>query len=60
MSTNATELMTVSEAAIVLRVSAATVYRLVKAGDLPGVHLGGPGSSIRIPADALAEMVARR
>lgn len=33
-------LMTVSEAAAALRVSRATVYRLVHAGTLPGTRLG--------------------
>jgi excisionase family DNA binding protein len=52
--------LTPSEAAILLRVSAATIYRLVRTGDLPGVHIAGPGSSIRIPAAAIDELLARR
>jgi excisionase family DNA binding protein len=52
--------LTPSEAAILLRVSAATIYRLVRTGDLPSVHIAGPGSSIRIPAAAIDELLARR
>ena len=37
--------MTVSEAAAALRVSRATVYRLVHAGTLPGTR---PGRSMRV------------
>ena len=39
MSTDAAPatLLTPSEAAILLRVSAATIYRLVRTGDLPGL-----------------------
>jgi excisionase family DNA binding protein len=53
-------LLTPSEAAIALRVSVHTIYRLVRSGDLPGVHIAGPGSSIRIPAAVIEELLARR
>jgi excisionase family DNA binding protein len=53
-------LLTPSEAAIALRVSVHTVYRLCKVGDLPSIRLGGPGSSVRIPVAAIDELLARR
>ena len=35
------ELMTAAEVAVVLRMSRKTVYKLAKAGELPGRKLGG-------------------
>ena len=47
-------LLTVSEAAEFLRLSASTVYEKVDAGELAAVRLGrGPKARIRITADAL-------
>jgi excisionase family DNA binding protein len=42
--------LTVLEVADVMRVSKMTVYRLLHAGELPGVRVG---RSFRVPADAL-------
>jgi excisionase family DNA binding protein len=63
MPTDATDLpalLTPSEAAIALRVSVHTIYRLCRVGDLPSIRLAGPGSSIRVPAAAIDELLARR
>ncbi|MEX2267236.1 MAG: helix-turn-helix domain-containing protein [Acidimicrobiia bacterium] len=49
--------MTVQEVADMLRVSSMTVYRLIKAGDLPAVRVG---RSFRVlPADVDAYLAAR-
>ena len=42
--------LTVEEVAAVMRVSKMTVYRLLHAGELPGVRVG---RSFRVPQDAL-------
>ncbi|WP_159807368.1 helix-turn-helix domain-containing protein [Cellulomonas citrea] len=42
--------LTVAEVAAVMRVSKMTVYRLLHAGELPGIRVG---KSFRVPADAL-------
>ncbi len=47
------QMVTVAEAALVLRCSAATVRREIIAGRLPAIRLGRRGL-YRIPADALA------
>jgi excisionase family DNA binding protein len=47
---------TVREVARLLSVTPPTVYRLVKDGELPGIRIG---TSIRVPADALNEYLAR-
>lgn len=49
--------LTVSEAADVLRISRAKAYRLVAAGELPAVRVG---ATLRVPLDALREYVRRR
>lgn len=48
---------TVAEVADELRVSSMTVYRLIKAGDLPAVRVG---RSYRIREDDVDAFVARR
>jgi excisionase family DNA binding protein len=47
------EFLTVAEAADLLGVNHQTVRRKIREGELPAVQLGGPGSHIRIPRDAL-------
>ena len=47
------EYLSVSEVARRLGVSAATVRRRVADGQIPAAQLGGPGSSVRIPATGL-------
>ena len=42
--------LTVAEVAAVMRVSKMTVYRLLHAGELPGIRVG---KSFRVPSDAL-------
>ena len=49
------ELLTVSEVALLLRCSDENVRRKIRSGQLPGFHVGSPGSAIRIPR---AELVA--
>jgi excisionase family DNA binding protein len=51
-------LLTVPEVAALLRVDASTVYRAVRRGELPAVRLGGRGTSVRIPASALEELLS--
>ncbi len=56
MTTAAPEitLLTVPEAAELLRLHPQTVYEKVQAGELAAVRLGrGPNARIRIPADVL-------
>ena len=51
-------LLTVDETAEALRVSRATVYRLIDAGRLSAVRIGaGRRAHIRIRTDALAELL---
>jgi excisionase family DNA binding protein len=50
-------LLTVSEAAVCLRVGADLVYTLVHRGELPAVRLG---RKIRIPAFGLRQWIATR
>ena len=54
-STRATYL-TVAEVAAMLRVSTMTVYRLIKAGELPAMRVG---KSFRLDEDAVDRYVAR-
>lgn len=54
-STRATYL-TVAEVAGMLRVSTMTVYRLIKAGELPAVRVG---KSYRLAEDAVDRFVAK-
>jgi excisionase family DNA binding protein len=52
------ELLTVAEVAAVLRVSRATAYRLIEAGELPAHRVGG---SIRIDkAELLSSVLTTR
>jgi len=48
--------LTVAEVAAMLRVSTMTVYRLIKAGELPAVRVG---KSFRLDEDAVDRYVAR-
>ena len=43
----------ISEVALELGVSAETVRRKVRTGELPAVQLGGPGSTVRVSRVAL-------
>jgi len=47
--------LTVAEVAEMMRVSSMTVYRLVRAGELPAVRFG---RSYRIPESAVAAAIA--
>ncbi|MBP3222904.1 MAG: helix-turn-helix domain-containing protein [Actinomycetaceae bacterium] len=46
---------TVAEVADLIRVSRMTVYRMVHAGELPAIRVGG---SYRVPASALESLVS--
>jgi len=48
--------LTVAEVAALMRVSKMTVYRLLHAGDLPGVRVG---RSFRVPEQAVHEYLRR-
>lgn len=52
------ELYTVSEAAMELRVSSATIKRWLRAGDLAGVRL--PSGVWRVPVDGLQALQTHR
>jgi excisionase family DNA binding protein len=45
--------LTVGEVAFHLRCSEETIRRLIRAGALPAVRLGGPGTALRVPAAGL-------
>jgi excisionase family DNA binding protein len=47
------EYLSVAEVAMKLGVSSPTVRRKIESGELPATQLGGPGSSILIPAEGL-------
>ena len=47
---------TVAEVADLIRVSKMTVYRMVKAGEIPAVRFG---RSFRVPGEAVDELLAR-
>ena len=47
--------LTVQEVAELMRVSTMTVYRLIKAGDLPAVRVG---RSFRVPEQAVNDYLA--
>lgn len=47
-------LLTVTETADLARVAKTTVYRWIRAGELPAIRLGG---SIRIPRDELEDLL---
>jgi excisionase family DNA binding protein len=59
MATSAieTELLTVTEAAAILRVSKATCYRLIQGGHIPAHRLGD--STIRIDRAEMLDALAR-
>jgi excisionase family DNA binding protein len=46
-------LLTVREAAALLRQSERSVRRKVRSGEIPAVRLGGPGAPLRVPAHEL-------
>ena len=58
MGQHETVLLRIAEAGAELRVSKATVYRLIASGDLPVVHVGARRAS-RIRRDDLAAYIAR-
>jgi excisionase family DNA binding protein len=47
------EWLTVAEVAERLRCSEPTVRRRIRAGELPAVRLGGPGTAVRVPIAGL-------
>ena len=53
----ATRFMTVAEVATLMRVSTMTVYRLIKAGDIPAVRVG---KSYRLREDDVDGFLASR
>jgi excisionase family DNA binding protein len=46
-----------NEAAEIVGIGRATIYALIKSGEIPSVRIGG---SVRIPADALKQWVHRK
>ena len=52
------QLLTLREAAQVLRLSERQVRRLIAGGSVPAVQVGGRGHSIRIPEAALERLFA--
>ena len=56
-SVGRTRFMTVAEVAQIMRVSTMTVYRLIKAGDLPSVRVG---KSYRIREDDIDRYLMTR
>jgi excisionase family DNA binding protein len=52
--TTGEEFLTVAQVAARLRVSPATIYRLVSSGQIPAIQLAGANSTIRISAAELA------
>jgi putative molybdopterin biosynthesis protein len=57
MSTVETRLLTPSEVAVELRISAPTVYRLIDRGELPAAKIGG---QLRIERADLEALLTRR
>jgi excisionase family DNA binding protein len=53
--THESSLLTVKEAAAKLGLHPMTVRKMIRQQRLPAVQLGGPGTSVRIPSDELAE-----
>lgn len=47
------EYLTVADVAAELACSEPTVRRRIRAGEIPAVRLGGPGSAVRIPRAGL-------
>ncbi len=63
MPETASPFLTVPEVAAELRIDRATVYRLIRRGQLPTVQIGtgpGPGQILRVRADALERFIADR
>jgi excisionase family DNA binding protein len=52
-TSDAVELLTVAEAAMLCGCSAPTIRRRIREGELPAVQLGGPGKGLRIPKQGL-------
>lgn len=50
------EYLTVAEVAVRMRVSRATIYRLVHNGDLPRMRVG---KVLRVPRDAVADFIRK-
>jgi excisionase family DNA binding protein len=48
-----TEYLSISEAALLLGVSRATIQRRIASGELPATRLGARGNAVRIPRAAL-------
>ena len=57
--TTTPRVLTPVEAAAALRVSVDTIRRLCRTGDLPSIHIAGPGTSIRIPAAAIDDLLGQ-
>jgi excisionase family DNA binding protein len=57
--TTTPRVLTPAEAAAALRVSVDTIRRLCRTGELPAIHIAGPGSSIRIPATAIDDLLSQ-
>jgi excisionase family DNA binding protein len=53
MPVTTSEYLTIQEVAEELRCSEPTVRRRIRAGEIPAVQLGGPGSPVRIPRAGL-------
>jgi excisionase family DNA binding protein len=51
-------LLTVKEVATILRLHPMTVRRLIRAGELPAVQLGGKGHAVRVPEAELTGWLA--
>jgi excisionase family DNA binding protein len=49
------ELLTVKETAQLLGLHPMTVRKMIAQGRLPALQLGGPGTSVRVPADELEQ-----
>ncbi len=54
------ELVTISEAALALRVSAPTLRRRIGRGTVRAVQVGGPGHAVRIKRSDLDRLVEAR
>jgi excisionase family DNA binding protein len=55
-----TQLLDVSEVAAYLRVSEATIWRMIERGELPALNLGGKaGRFVRIRPESLQRVVGR-
>jgi excisionase family DNA binding protein len=54
MTTDDERFLSVQEVAVRLRVSPATIYRLVSSRQIPAIQLAGANSTIRISAAELA------